>query len=137
MARGVQLGFFMLALAAAGGAQAAQFAGIEWRPARVGNIDIPADSGLFVRFGGDGKLEGYGGCNRFFGAYRLAADRVKIGSLGATMMECQAPIMENEKRLLRALERASRFARHGANLVLYDDAENSVVRFVRTQAEKW
>ena len=136
MARGVQVGFFMFALAAAGEAGAAQLASHEWRPLKVGNIEIPADSGLFVRFGDDGKLEGYGGCNRFFGDYRLAADRIKIGSMGATMMECRVPIMENEKRLLRALERASRFARHGPNLVLYDDGGNPVVRFVRSDAEK-
>ena len=136
MARGVQLGFLMLALAAGGGARAAQFAGNEWRPLQVGKIEIPTDSGMFVRFSDDGKLEGYGGCNRFFGDYKLAAGRVKIGSMGATMMECQTPIMENEKRLLRALERASRFARQGRNLVLCDDAGHSVVRFVRMDAEK-
>jgi heat shock protein HslJ len=134
-ARGIQACCFTLALAAASGAGAAQLAGNEWRPVEVGEIEVPADAGLLVRFGDDGKLEGYGGCNRFFGAYKFGSDRIKIGSMGSTMMECQEPIMAREKGLLQALERASRFASRGADLVLYDDAGQSVVRFVRTDAD--
>jgi len=133
MTRAVQVCFLALALIAASGAGAAQLAGNEWRPVEVGKIEVPADAGLFVNFGDDGKLEGYGGCNRFFGAYKLASDRIRIGSMGSTMMECRPPIMEREKGLLHALERASRVARHGADLVLYDDAG---VRLVRTDADK-
>jgi heat shock protein HslJ len=131
MARGAQVCVLTLA-AASSGAAAAQLAGNEWRPLEVGKIEVPANAGLFVRFGNAGKLEGDGGCNRFFGAYKLETDRIKIGSIGATMMECQEPIMKRENRLLQALERASRFARRGADLILYDDAGNSVVRFIRT-----
>ena len=113
----VQVCVFALALAVASGTRAAQLAENEWRPVEVGEIEVPPDAGLFVNFGDDGKLEGYGGCNRFFGAYKLAGNRVKIGSMGAAMMACPEPIMEREKRLLQALEAASRFARHGADLV--------------------
>jgi heat shock protein HslJ len=136
MARRVQVCVLTLALAAASGAVAAQLASNEWRPLEAGKIEVPADAGLFVRFGDEGKLEGHGGCNRFFGTYKLERSRIKIGPIGATMMECQEPIMEREKRLLQALERASQFARHGANLILYDDAGNPVVRFIRTGADK-
>ncbi len=69
IAPGLQAGILALALAAASGPAAAQLAGNEWRPMEISNIDVPAGAGLFVRFGGEGKLEGDGGCNRFFGAY--------------------------------------------------------------------
>jgi len=32
-------------------------------------------------------------CNRFFGNYELESNRIKIGPIGATKMECQEPIM--------------------------------------------
>ena len=135
-ARRVRACLLTLALAAAGAAGAAPLASNEWRPLEVGKIEVPPDAGLFVRFRDERKLEGYGGCNRFFGNYELESNRIKIGPIGATKMECQEPIMERENRLLQALERASRFARRGAALTLYDDAGNSVVRFIRTGADK-
>jgi len=56
----------------------------EWRPADIGGVEVPAESQMFVRFGGDGKVVGHGGCNRFFGTYNLTGNRIEIGALGAT-----------------------------------------------------
>ena len=67
-----------MAIATTSGAGAAELAGSEWRPVEIGSVQVPAGAELFVRFGGEGKLEGHGGCNRFFGSYELAVDRVEI-----------------------------------------------------------
>jgi heat shock protein HslJ len=76
----------LLLLAACAGPAAPGLAGSEWRPTRLGAADLPAASGIFLRFEDDGRLAGSGGCNRFFGSYKLDGDKIEIGSLGATRM---------------------------------------------------
>ena len=112
-------------------AAAQQLAGSEWRPTKIGDIKVPAGSEMFVRFGGEGKLEGHGGCNRFFGTFKLAGDGIEIGPLGVTRMACSEPaVMEREVRFLEALQNAKRFLRDRIDLSLIDNAGNSVVRLI-------
>ncbi|MHA1530346.1 MAG: META domain-containing protein [Alphaproteobacteria bacterium] len=124
-----------LALATTSGAGAAELAGGEWRPVEIGSVQIPADAGMFVRFAGGGKLEGHGGCNRFFGSYELAEDRIAIGPLGATRMACQQPIMEHEMRFLQALGNARRFARGRIDLVFTDEEGAPVAKLIQRDAD--
>ena len=120
-----------LLLAGANLATASQLAGSEWRPAEIGASEVPSDSQIFVRFTGDGKIEGHAGCNRFSGSYTPIGDRIDIGPLAATRMACPDPIMKREAQLFEALERAKRFQRDGVDLKLTDDAGNLLARFVR------
>jgi putative lipoprotein len=124
-----------LMLATACVAAAALLAGSEWRPTEIGGVEVPAGADMFVRFGGEGKLRGHGGCNGFFGTYKLTGDAIEIGKLGATRMACPAPIMDRETRFLEALANARRFARDGIDLSLIDDAGNTVVRLIQTDAD--
>ena len=125
----------MLTLATSGAAAAAQLAGSEWRPTEIGGVEVPAGSDLFVRFGGEGKLRGHGGCNGFFGTYRLAGDGIEIGKLGATRMACAEPVMAREALFLQALAKARQFARDRIDLLLTDGAGNPVVRLIQTDAD--
>ena len=114
---------------------AAQLAGSEWRPAEIGDIEIPAASEMFVRFGGGGRLAGHGGCNRFTGSYKLTGDAIELGPLAVTRMACLKPVMDHEARFLRALESAARFARDRAKLSLADEAGKPVMRLIQTDAD--
>ncbi|MCH8112116.1 MAG: META domain-containing protein [Proteobacteria bacterium] len=114
---------------------AAQLAGSEWRPTEIGNIEVPAGSQMFVGFGGEGKVVGHGGCNRFFGTYNLTGISIEIGALGTTRMACPEPVMEREVRFLQALEDARQLARDGINMSLTDDAGNPLVRLLQTDAD--
>ncbi len=124
-----------LALATTSAAAASQLAGSEWRPTEIGDIKVPADSEMFVRFGGEGKLEGHGGCNRFLGTYKLAGDGIEIGPLGVTRMGCPKPVMESEARFLQALGNARQFVRDRIELSLTDNAGNPVIRLIQTDAD--
>jgi len=124
-----------LALTTTSGAVAAQLAGSEWRPVELGSVQVPAEADMFVRFAGEGKLEGHGGCNRFFGSYELAAGKIVIGPLGATRMGCQESIMEREMRFLQALGDARQFARDRIDLVLFDEAGIPVAKLVQADAD--
>jgi heat shock protein HslJ len=112
-------------------AGAAELAGSEWRPTGIGAALWPDDAGAFVRFEGAGRLAENSGCNRFMGSYALAGDGIEIGTLAATRMTCPAPLMEHERLLFDALERAHTFSRNGTELMLADP-EGHPAHFVQT-----
>lgn len=79
--------------------------GRRWKLTAVQGIE--ADLGALrtpvtARFS-DGRIEGFGGCNHFTGAYTLDGDRLAIGSLAATMMACPRATMALETAVTRVL----------------------------------
>jgi len=97
-----------------------EIAGTEWKLVAIEPADGPtrrpeANTNPTLVFGGDEaspgnrRLDGHGGCNRFFGAYTLSPDgKLAIpGPLGSTRMACPGPIMEFETEFLNALSTAS------------------------------
>lgn len=102
---------------------AGMLAGSEWGPAGHGSV--------FVRFEAGGKLAGNGGCNRFFGQYRLAEDgAIKIGPLGATRKHCGDVIMKIETGFLTALEASVRCERTTGRLRCYGAAGDELLDLV-------
>ena len=110
-------------------------AGSEWRPQKIDSVDVPGEPEMFVRFGEGGRLEGHGGCNRFFGSYTLSSGKVAIGPIGATRMACQEPVMDRETSFLRALESARRFKRDRIDLRMTGDEGNAVIRLIQRDAD--
>ena len=104
----------------------------EWRPLAHGGVPLPAETELFVQFRGEGKLEGFGGCNRFFGSYRLEGERIEIAPLATTRMACDQPIMDLEFFFLDALGQARRAQRDRVDLTLFDDAGRELLRLKQT-----
>ena len=131
------LGFFLsISLAMTGCATAApQLAGSEWRPTDIGGVEVPAEPEVFVRFGGEGRLEGHGGCNGFFGSYELDGDKIEIGPLGATRMACPEVIMDAEQRFMNVLGNAKRVKRDRIDLTLFDGSGNPLAQLVQTDAD--
>lgn len=83
---------------AAAAASTIEIEGIGWQ--RVPPEGQAADA--TVRFEA-GRVQGFGGCNRFTGAYTIDGDRVHIEALAATMMACEPAVMEAESAFLGAL----------------------------------
>ena len=124
-----------LLLALPAGGRAAELAGSEWRPVRIGAADAVADALAFVQFKAAGELAGQGGCNRFFGHYRIAGDAIAIGPLGATRMACPAPAMALEAAFFAALEAARTFRRDRTRLVLLDVDGHEQAELRQTDAD--
>jgi len=79
--------------------------GRRWRLAGTQGIEADlraASAPASARFS-DGRIDGFGGCNHFTGAYTLDGDRLAIGSLAATMMACPPATMALETAVTRAL----------------------------------
>lgn len=65
-----------------------------------------------------GRIDGFSGCNSFFGAYTIDGDRVVIGSLGGTMMACPDAPMAVETAVKRALAGTFRYTLADRHLTL-------------------
>ena len=111
---------------------AVNLAGSEWRPSRIGTSTISPESRLFVQFKSAGQLAGHGGCNRFFGQYKISGNEIRIGPAGATRMACAEPLMTLEMAFFSALEGARSFRRDKTKLVLFDASGKEVASLVQT-----
>jgi heat shock protein HslJ len=60
-----------------------------------------------LSFGRDGMLTGHTSCNTLRASYTLEGDKLKIGPIITTRMACAQPLMEQEDRVLSALEIAA------------------------------
>ncbi|MCX5834432.1 MAG: META domain-containing protein [Deltaproteobacteria bacterium] len=71
----------------------------------------------------DSRVVGHGGCNRFFGGYKLEGDRLRFSALGSTKMACPRGIGDLEDAFFNALGSARRFKISGDVLEVFDDSE--------------
>lgn len=112
----------------------AEVTGVEWRPVSIGNLVVPKDSELHIRFEVDGSVKGHGGCNGFFGSLQQTDSGVQVGPLGSTRMACPEEIMDRETAFLDAVQRTRGFATGGGELSLLD--EDGLVLATLTTLEK-
>lgn len=104
-----------------GTAVSAPLHGSEWKPLQIGENAIPQASSIFVQFRGEGRLQGYGGCNRLFAEYLENDGCISIGAVAATRMACDELVMKREAALIRALEKARSYRRMRTRLMLFDE----------------
>lgn len=84
----------------------AKLEGVKWELKTLNDKEIKLvdnSSEVYIQFNeAEKKVNGRGGCNRFFGNYELDGDKLKFSPLGATRMAC--PDLELETEFFRALE---------------------------------
>jgi len=114
---------------------AGELAGSEWRPVVLGNAAVPEDAEIFVRFEAEGSLKGNGGCNAFFGSYKVSGESLEIGPMGGTRMACPEAVMDLEGAFMAALEAGKRYRRDGARLDLFDSGSAAVVSLAQRDAD--
>ena len=76
------------------------------------------EAGRSVHFTGDGRLQGFGGCNQFSGRFTVSGDTLSIETLVATLRECQSDVMTREDALFQALQGTRMAAGSGNDLIL-------------------
>ena len=83
-------------------------------------------------FRSDGRLLGHTSCNTLNAPYTLDGDRLKVGKIATTRMACAPLQLEQEDRILTALEAAATArVRVDGLLELRDDEGRGVLRAVR------
>jgi heat shock protein HslJ len=76
----------------------------------------------------DNDVNGFSGCNNFFGKYEITNNKLKLSKIGSTRMMC--PVIEQETKLLRLLKQVDVYTISGDILTLY--AGNQAVATFRT-----
>jgi heat shock protein HslJ len=79
-----------------------------------------------LRFGTDAKISGNGGCNNFFGTFKLDGRGLKVGDLGSTRMMCEEN-MELEDAYLKVLALELRALFSEGKLILSGDDGNQMI----------
>ena len=114
-------------------AAAASLENTSWRLTTLPGASLPAEQGrnaVTINFEA-GRVQGFAGCNQFFGPYAQKGDRVELGSLGATMMACAEPAMSIENRFLKSFSGGLRVAVSGDELTLTPQDGGDPLRFER------
>ena len=83
-------------------------------------------------FGADGRLTGHTSCNLLQARYTLSGDRLQVSAVALSRQACRPLLLEQEDRILTALELASTARVRGDGLLELRDAEGrGVLRAVR------
>ena len=78
----------------------------------------------------DSRLNGYAGCNSFFGSYVGSNDGVfSTGAIGATKMACGGERDQIEQQFLKGLSQAKQFALSREQLHLLDENRKILLTF--------
>lgn len=84
-----------------------------------------ATGDVYFRFVDSKKIEGFSGCNRFFGGYEAGTNSLSFGPIAGTRMFC--PDMEVENTLLKMLAGNLDFIIVSDNLYLYKESKLQAV----------
>jgi heat shock protein HslJ len=93
--------------------------------------DVPA-ARPDITFDADGRMFGHGGCNRYFGGYKVEGDRISFTAIGSTMMYCQ-DTMVIEQAFLQSLGLVTLIDCSDADLELRSDDGKTRLSFQREQ----
>ena len=104
----------------------------EWRIVQARTEPMLDTRRARLRFGADGRLVGHTSCNSLSAAFERNGDTLRIGAVVTTRMACARLQMEQEDRVLTALEEtATARVRPDGLLELRDAEGRGVLRAVR------
>jgi heat shock protein HslJ/uncharacterized membrane protein len=81
----------------------------EWAVERLGEEPVIDGSQVTLNFEDGGKLNGGASCNRYIGSFELTGEGLTVSEAGATMMMCEQPLMDQERRFLEMLSATTGF----------------------------
>lgn len=99
----------------------------EWVIEQARSAPLLDKSKARLVFGPEGALGGHGSCNTLRGRYTLEGNRLKIGPIATTRMACSQALLEQEDRVLTALERAARATVPPHGFLTLQDADGAVL----------
>ena len=112
-------------------AHAPDLAGTEWLLEDLCGRGVVDGVQSTIAFPEAGKVAGNGGCNRYFGAVRIRADRIEVQHVASTRMACPPAVLDQEHRFLEALQKAKRLEMDGDILLIHGAGCAKPLRFTR------
>lgn len=104
------------------------------------SYSVPGDSSYTVlpgteitaRFGADGSLNGFGGCNQYNGGFMAFDETLRMSNLTSSKSLCSDPagIMEQESTFMNLLNQASKMRISAGQLEVFDRNGNRILVFI-------
>lgn len=113
-----------------------QITDVAWRPTHIGEMTVDEQTSMTLQFDPDGRINGMGGCNRFFGSFDFPEGNLAVGMVGSTRMACPGTDGSLEIAYLDALGATRSAARLDDRLALKDGDDNTIARFVAIPREQ-
>ena len=116
-----------------GGDPADLLTGDAWWITALGDTTLVEPERLTLNFLDAGRVAGSAGCNRIVGSFSLTGEGLRFGPMASTMMACPDPLMEQERRMLDALEQVVAFDmdENGTLLLLGEDHASVLIEAAR------
>jgi heat shock protein HslJ len=101
----------------------------------AGEMSLPLPATLVSATFNKEQINGSAGCNRYFGAYsRETNNRLTLTSaIVSTQMACEPAVSAQEQRYLALLALVSGWQRQGESLLLLDEKQRPIVRFIAAE----
>ena len=90
----------------------------QWQLSKVNGLAIPVSQKASIRFIEAMQVNGFAGCNKFFGEGALSEDTLTVNKLGMTRKSCGEQVNELELQLLSALKEGAAITLTGEKLTL-------------------
>lgn len=84
-----------------------------------------------VEFLAEGRVAGFGGCNRFGGAFSVAGSQLKLGDLAATRMACAGDGMAVEDQFFKLFAGELKMKLSKDRIELANPRNENVIRLQR------
>ena len=84
-----------------------------------------------IRFQGNDRIAGWGGCNRYFANYESGRNFFKVGPIGSTRRICPPVEMKQEERFFSVLQKARGIRMEGDLLVIDSEITSQPMKFGR------
>ncbi|WP_284438293.1 META domain-containing protein [Pseudoalteromonas arabiensis] len=90
----------------------------QWQLSKINGLSIPVSQSASMRFIEAMQINGFAGCNKFFGEGQLVEDTLKVNKLGMTRKSCGEKVDELEQKLLMTLKQGAAISLNDEKLVL-------------------
>lgn len=99
-----------------------QLFGNKWTAYDISNryLDVSSDAMPYMIFSRDGSVNGFSGCNRFFGDCGIDGNNLSFGNTGMTRMLCVGDANQIEIDFTTALQQVNNYGINGGTLTLYN-----------------
>jgi heat shock protein HslJ len=108
--------------------------GTEWVLEEIDGRGVVDNVQSTLRFEGNDRIIGWGGCNRYFTGVRSTGNGIKLGPIGSTRRICPPVVMEQEDLFFQTLEKARTIHIEGRYLVIECEGIKKPLQFVRLKS---
>ncbi len=108
-----------------------EFRGTDWVLEEIDGDAVVDRVQSTLRFQGNDRIAGWGGCNRYFANFRSGRNFFKVGPIGSTRRICPPVVMQQEERFFNALQKSRSIRMEGDQLVIDSEATRKPLKFGR------